>query len=62
MRSVPEKPVVAERDIGLEKVVFNSRKAAVDGVFWGGMAALLDSALDSGPGLVGVREPEEALE
>ena len=54
--------MVAERDIGLEKVDMNSRKAAGDGVFWGGMAALLDSALDSGPGLVGVREPEEALE
>ena len=48
-----------EGDVGLEEVVFNSWEAAVDGVFWDGVAAFLDSALDSGPGFIGVGEPEE---
>lgn len=51
--------MVAEGDVGLEEVDMYSRKATVDGVFGDGVAAFSNPALDTGPGLVGVGEPEE---
>jgi hypothetical protein len=34
-------------------------EAAVDGVFWDGVAAVFDATLDTGPGFGGMGDPEE---
>ena len=51
--------MVAEGDIGLEKVGMNSRNATVNGVFGDRVAAFSNPALDTGPRFVGVGKPEE---